>query len=104
MREGLLTGLGAKCPGSGLSGPIFSGPVNRMQSGSERHVIGIMRFKLRQFCAQFAVLFAKLPEPGSNYQRTSLSRLREATIHGLLPHMGVDACRKCFLFIGRERE
>jgi len=27
MREGLSTGTAAKSPGSGLSGPIFSGPV-----------------------------------------------------------------------------
>ena len=27
MREGLSTGAAAKSPGSGLSGPIFSGPV-----------------------------------------------------------------------------
>jgi len=26
MREGLSTGPGARSPGSGLSGPIFSGP------------------------------------------------------------------------------
>ncbi|WP_413875630.1 hypothetical protein [Albidovulum sp.] len=44
-------------------------------------------------CAWFAVPFAKLPEPGSNDQRTALCRLREATIHGLLPHMGVSIAR-----------
>jgi hypothetical protein len=35
MREGLLTGSGASRDDSVLSGPIFSGPVNRAQSGSE---------------------------------------------------------------------
>jgi hypothetical protein len=93
MRERLLTSLGAKWPESVLSGPIFSGPVNRAQSGSERHAIEIMQL-LDVHSAPFAVPFANLLEPGSNDQRTTLCRLREATIDGLLPHMCVDACRK----------
>ncbi len=50
MREGLLTGLSARRSGSVLSGPIFSGPVNRAQSGSERHAIEIMRFNSGAHC------------------------------------------------------
>jgi len=44
MREGLSTGPAARRPGSGLSGPIFSGPhdcadlVNRLQA-SEKAVL-----------------------------------------------------------------
>jgi hypothetical protein len=34
MREGLLTGLGARKPGRVLSGEAFSRPVNRAGSGS----------------------------------------------------------------------
>ena len=72
MQEGLLTGLSPEGRVCVLSGPIFSRPVNRAQSGSERHAIVIMRFKIHAHCAWFAVPFAKLLEAGSNYQRTSL--------------------------------
>ncbi len=103
MRDGQLTGLGAKSLGSSLSGPIFSGPINRARFGSERHATEIIRLRVGAHWAGFAVPFAKPLEPGSNDQRTALGRLREATVHGLLPHMCVDACCKRFLFIGRER-
>ena len=92
MREGLLTGPGAKSLGSSLSGPIFSGPINRARFGSERHATEIIRLRVGAHWAGFAVPFAKPLEPGSNDQRTALGRLRETTVHGLLPHMGVDAC------------
>src|SRR5690606_11435756 len=94
--------------GQGRIFPLFSRvvrkrAVNRAWSDSERHPIEMMKFKLDAHRTRFAVPFARLLEPGSNDQQTALCRQREATIHGLLPHVGVDACRKCFLFIGRER-
>jgi len=36
MHEGLFTGHFAKSPRSVLSGPLFSGPVNRNHSGYQR--------------------------------------------------------------------
>ena len=45
MREGLSTGPGAKRPGSGLSGPIFSGPddcaisVNSLQDTVTKQIL-----------------------------------------------------------------
>jgi len=38
MREELFTGSGARRAGSALSGPIFSGPVNRRRSGEQPQV------------------------------------------------------------------
>ncbi|MFT7191744.1 MAG: hypothetical protein ACI9AQ_002317 [Dinoroseobacter sp.] len=102
MRDGLSTDLGSRTLGSVLPGPIFSGPVNRARFGSERHPTEIKQNILGVQAAWFAVPFAYLMDPRSNDQRTALCRLCEATIHGLLPHMCVDACSKRFLFVGRE--
>jgi hypothetical protein len=73
MRDGQLTGPGAKSLGSSLSGPIFSGPINRARFGSERHATEIIRLRVGAHWAGFAVPFAKPLEPGSNDQRTALS-------------------------------
>ena len=83
MRQRLSTGPGAKRRNDVLSGSIFSGPVNRAQSGSERHPTEIKQniFGLRS--AWFAGPFAYLMDPRSNDQRKALCRLCEATIHGL---------------------
>jgi hypothetical protein len=81
---------------------MFSGPVNRARSAPEHHAIEVRNFELGVHCARFEVQFARLPEPGSDDLRTALWRLCGATIHGLLPHMGEDACRKCLRLIGRE--
>ena len=71
MRYGQLTGPGAKSLGSSLSGPIFSGPINRARFGSERHATEIIRVRVGAHWAGFAVPFAKPLEPGSNDQRTA---------------------------------
>jgi hypothetical protein len=83
MREGLFTGPGAKRRKGVLSGPIFSGPVNRAQSGSERHPTEIKQNILGLRSAWFAGPFAYLMDPKSNDQRKALCRPCEATIHGL---------------------
>lgn len=92
MRVGLSNGLSTKRSESSLSGPIFSGPVNRAHSGSERHAIEIIRFKLDLHWARFAVPFAKLLEPGSNDQRTVLcSRVAQGETVGTSTSAGVPA-------------
>ena len=60
MRVGLLTGVGAAVAGSVLSGLIFSGPVNRVHSGSERQHTG----KQRKSSLSGIMAFAK-PFPSS---------------------------------------
>ena len=75
MRVGLLTGRGPKGRARVLSGPIFSGPVNRAQSGSERHPTEIKQNILGLRSAWFAGPFAYLMDPRSNDQRKALCRL-----------------------------
>lgn len=91
--------------GQGRIFPLFSRvvrkrAVNRAWSDSERHAIEIMKFKLVAHRTRFAVPFAKLLEPGSNDQQTALCRQREATIHGLLPHVGRRLAASAFFSSG----
>jgi hypothetical protein len=65
MRERLFTDPSAKMTGSVLSGPIFSGSVNRARSGSECYPIGIVQFNSNVHLARFVVPFANLLEPRS---------------------------------------
>jgi hypothetical protein len=72
MQVGLLTGVGAAVAGSVLSGLIFSGPVNRAHSGSERQHTG----KQRKSSLSGMMAFAK-PFPSS----ARLASESRATLH-----------------------
>ena len=66
MRDGLLTGLRAKRPESVLSGPIFSGPVNRSLSGEQLQASVYKALCVGVVLVQFDIPVAIRAGPRSN--------------------------------------